>query len=352
MSSPSPQRSPSTLTLRFTSTTLPLLRFIRNSSGATFTIFTILHLASPLSALLPSRPKYLSSPENRASGVQLLAREVYQGRWSEPILVFGSLATHIVSGIAVRWIGVIERIERRRIRKEEVKRLARQAATSEASVFSTGPGLKRVSEVERDLVVDEVMETEAELVATTTDDEELLVPAIHAPASSSILQPPNLHQATGYLLIFPLIHHLYTHRILPSSPFPPISALSPSFFNYSYTALALNHESRFLRAMTALSYAAITLLTTYHGLVGWRILLDPTAPRSLKPRRKRAGEKGSLRKKVTRGREWQVGWIALVAGVGIGTVRIAGHLGGERVKLPQFVASRMEYVLKKGFWAA
>ncbi|BGP13982.1 hypothetical protein JCM10213_005568 [Rhodosporidiobolus nylandii] len=343
---------------------LPVLRLVQNTSGITFSVFTVLHLASPLSALLPSKPKYISSAENRSSGIQLLAREVYQGEWSEPVLVWGSLSAHVLSGIAVRWLGVIQRLERRAARREKVKRRARKAATVDAGdvlarggaePYPLGPGLglSQASEAEKDLAIDELEEEEeAELVATTTADEELVVPSVAGP-TPAVFQVPNGHQAAGYALVPFLLHHAYVHRLLPASPFPPISSLSPSFFSYSFPALALNHQDIVLRIGSAISYAAVTGLATYHGLVGWRILLDPTAPRSLKPRRRRAGEKDGLRRKVTGGREWQATWVALVAGVSVGTARIAGYLGGERtVKVPRFVAERMDYVLRKGFGKA
>jgi hypothetical protein len=345
--------TPTTLTYRAVSTTIPLLRLIQNTSAVSFSIFTLLHLSSPLSALLPSRPKYLSSPENRASGLQLVARELYQGEWSEPILVWGSLGAHVVSGVAVRWLSVLGRLERRKMRREEVKSRARAAATIQADELPTMGGTV-AGELEKDLAIDEVVdELEAELVATTTADEELVVPAVASPSSSSIFPTPNFHQKTGYLLIPFVLHHAYLHRLLPASPFPPISSLSPAFFSYAFTSLSLNHSSPLIVALSALSYTGVTLLATYHGLLGWRILLDPTAPHSLSPRRKRAGEKDGLRRKITRGREWQAAWLALVTGVAVGTARIAGHLGGEKnVKVPDFVARRMEFVLRKGFGMA
>ncbi|GAA5833319.1 hypothetical protein JCM11251_005202 [Rhodosporidiobolus azoricus] len=350
---------PPTLTLRVLDSTLPFLRLVQNGSAISFSVFSVLHLASPLSALLPSKPQYLSSAENRASGVQLLARELYQGEWSEPILIWGSLGAHIASGITLRWLKVLQRLERRKVRREEVKKRAREMATVKGSDLP-GPsagalGMSKFEGAVQDVVVEDADEgeVEAELVAMTTTDEELVVPAVSPSASASIFPLPNFHQKTGYLLILPLVHHLYLHRLLPSSPFPPISSLSPSFFSFSFPALALTHSSTYLRLSSAVGYASVTLLASYHGLVGWRILLDPTAPRSLAPRRRRSGEKDGLRQKITMGREWQATWVALVAGVGVGTARIAGYLGAERsVKLPDFVARRMEHVLRKGMGAA
>ncbi|KAG0665898.1 hypothetical protein C6P46_005992 [Rhodotorula mucilaginosa] len=338
-------------TLLFLSRTLPVIQVVQKATAATFSIFAVVHLAAPLSALLPSKPAYLRSAENRANGVALLGREVYQSEWTEPILVWGSLTTHVLSGIALRWLRVWERVERRKVRKEEVKRRARELATIRPGrVEDELPALAKRTELEKDLVEDDLDEAEAELVATTTSDEEIVVPASKA-AAAPLFPLPNVHERTGYLLIPFLAHHAWVHRLLPASPLPPISSLSPSFFNYSFTALSLTHESLILRAGSAVSYAAVAGLATYHGLVGWRIMLDSTAPRSLAPRRKRSTEShNSLIHQLTRGREWQAAWIALVTGLAVGTARIAGYLGGERIgQLPSFVTKRMEYVLRRGF---
>ncbi|GAA5996346.1 uncharacterized protein JCM10292_007548 [Rhodotorula paludigena] len=337
--------------LRLISTVQPALRLVQNASAVSFSVFAVVHLTAPLSALLPSRPKYLSSAENRANGILLVGREVYQGEWTEPVLVWGSLTAHVLAGIALRWVKVAERVERRKVRREEVKRRARELASLSNGAEDELPGLSKATELEKDLVADEVDELEAELVATTTADEELVVPAA-VPASTAPLFPvPNVHQRTGYLLAPLVLHHAWMHRLLPASPLPPTLSLSPSFFNYSFTSLALNHDSLILRLGSAASYAALTALATYHGLVGWRILLDPTSPRSLRPARRYPGQKGSRVRKVTGGREWQAAWVGLVAGVAMGTARIAGFLGGEKggVALPAFVAKRMEYVLRRGF---
>ncbi|GEM11577.1 hypothetical protein Rt10032_c16g5594 [Rhodotorula toruloides] len=310
-SAPSAATAPSyPLTLRLVTSIAPILRITQNASAATFSIFAIVHLAAPLSALLPSRPKYLTSAENRANGFALLGREVYQGEWSELALVWGSLTAHVVSGIALRWLRVVERVERRKIRKEEAKRKAREMATIRPGEVEVElPTITKATEVEKNLVADEVEELEAELVATTTNDEELVVPASVSPAP--LIPLPNFHQTMGYALIPFVAHHAWLHRLLPSSPLPPIFALSPSFFNYSFTAFSLRHDSPLLRYGSAVCYAAVVGLGTYHGLVGWRILLDPTAPRSLAPSRRRPGGKD---RRVPHGKEWQAAWVTLVAG--------------------------------------
>ncbi|GAA5874251.1 hypothetical protein JCM3774_000920 [Rhodotorula dairenensis] len=341
-----------TAVLRVVSQAVPIVQVVQRASAATFSIFAIVHLAAPLSALLPSKPAYLRSAENRANGVALLGREVYQTEWTEPVLVWGSLTAHVLSGVALRWLRVCERVERRKVRREQVKRRARELATIRPGhVEDELPALAQRTELEKDLVEDDLEEAEAELVATTTTDEEIVVPA--SKAAAPVFPVPNVHQWTGYLLIPFLAHHAWVHRLLPASPLPSISSLSPSFFNYSFTALSLTHDSLFLRAGSAISYAAVAGLATYHGLVGWRIMLDSTAPRSLAPRRRKrrsADSHTSLVHQLTQGREWQSAWITLVTGLAVGTARIAGYLGGERIgSLPQFVTKRMDFVLRRGF---
>ncbi|GAA5839834.1 hypothetical protein JCM3766R1_004626 [Sporobolomyces carnicolor] len=360
---------PPPLTLQVLDTAVPILRLAQSVSAVSFSIFSVIHLSAPLSALLPSRPRYISSPENRANGFLLIGRELYQGEWSEPILVFGSLAVHVVSGVANRGLRVWQTIERRRWRRAQLRSEVNALACADED-DDARPGTERLAamkEGEKNLLVDELDETDAaQVVIQVTspegeaqdpfnlDEQELLEARPSTAATGSISVVPRLtsHQATGYALVPIVLHHLYVHRILPSSRLAPISSLSPSFFNYSFTALALNHESVYLRVASTVSYAALASVATYHALVGLRILSDPTAPRSLAPKRSKAGQP-SKRRKVTKGREWQAVWTAVVVGVGVGTARIAGRLGGERIASgsnPAWIAKRMDYVLKKG-WA-
>ncbi|GAA5852986.1 hypothetical protein JCM5353_001133, partial [Sporobolomyces roseus] len=321
-------------------------------SAVSFSFFTVVHLSAPLSALLPSRPKYISSAENRANGFLLIGRELYQGEWTEPILVYGSLGLHVTSGVLNRWIKVLQRIERRKWRRESLRIEMKNITSQEGKA-----GLPSLNQGEKELLVEEMDQLDAELVQINNEEgveieEDVVVPSTRNSSTSSIVPPLTTHHITGYALIPIVIHHLYVHRILPSSPLPPISSLSPSFFNYTFTALSLTHSSPYLRIASTLSYASLASLATYHALVGWRILLDPTAPRSLQPKRPKAGPP-SRRRKITKGREWQAVWTAVVVGLGVGTARIAGGLGGERIGTnPEWIAKRMDYVLRRGWGVA
>lgn len=338
---------PPPLTLQLLDTAIPILRLTQSISACTFSIFSIIHLSAPLTALLPSRPKYIRSPENRANGFLLIGRELYQGEWTEPIFLYGGLGLHVVSGVVNRGLKVLQRSERRKW-KRELLRLELRNFTNDDKESQ----LPSLDQGEKEMLVEEMDQLDAELVQVKTPDgeeveeEEIVVPSSK---SSSIVPPLTSHQATGYVLIPIVFHHLYVHRLLPASPLPPISSLSPSFFNYTFTALSLNHSSLYLRIASTLSYASLASIATYHALVGLRILYDPTAPRSLQPKRPKVGPP-SRRRRITKGREWQAVWMSVVIGLGVGTARIAGWLGGERIgENPEWIAKKMDYVLRRGW---
>jgi succinate dehydrogenase/fumarate reductase cytochrome b subunit len=140
-----------------------------------------------------------------------------------------------------------------------------------------------------------------------------------------------LHQITGSLLIPLTLHHVRLHRFLPSH-----HALS-SFFSYSFVSFSLAPSSPY-RYVSTIAYGLLASLATYHALVGLRILWDPTAPRSLMPRR------SDRKKGVTRGRGWQVGMVGIVGGVGLGVARIAGSGKG-----PEWIGKRYAGVLRQGW---
>ncbi|GAA5875273.1 hypothetical protein JCM16303_000565 [Sporobolomyces ruberrimus] len=341
---------PPSFTLQLLDVTVPLLRLTQSLSACSFSIFSIIHLSSPLTALLPSRPKYISSPENRANGFLLIGRELYQGEWTEPILVYGSLIVHVGSGVVNRWLKVLQRIETRKWKREQLRTELKNITMAEGEEYYELP---RMNQGEKELLVEEMDQLDAELVEQGSK-EEIIVPSSTSSTSSNSLIPPiTTHQKTGYVLIPIVLHHLYVHRLLPSSPLPPISSLSPSFFNYTFTSLSLNHSSLYLRIASTLSYASLASIATYHAIVGLRILYDPTAPRSLQPKRPKAGPP-SRRRKLWRGREWQGVWTAVVVGLGVGTARIAGKLGGEKMvgTNPEWITRKMDYVLKKGWGVA
>jgi len=73
-------------------TLLRVVTQIQSASALGFTTFLVLHLAAPLGAAFGLD----------ASGVMLLTREYYQTPPLEPLLVWGSLAAHVVSSTVRR----------------------------------------------------------------------------------------------------------------------------------------------------------------------------------------------------------------------------------------------------------
>jgi hypothetical protein len=75
---------------------------------------------------------------------------------------------------------------------------------------------------------------------------------------------PTAHQAAGYILIPFLTLHLWTHRILPSSPEPPINALSPAELGYGF----VSHGLRTWPVVSWTTYTALIASGVYHAVFG------------------------------------------------------------------------------------
>lgn len=76
---------------------LPVSRIQRYSSYA-FTIFSSVHLAT--ASLIPLATRSVPASESYL----LLAREIYQTRVSEPLLVFGPVVAHVAAGVGLRLV--------------------------------------------------------------------------------------------------------------------------------------------------------------------------------------------------------------------------------------------------------
>lgn len=162
-----------------------------------------------------------------------------------------------------------------------------------------------------------------------------LSPSEEDPSLSTTLivatPPTTLHQISGYLMIPLLAHHTFLHRYLP------LTTNLSTFFSFSFVSHSLS--SRTYSLLSVLAYSSLTTLATYHTLVGIRVLLDPTAPKSLMPSRRSQGRK-------TR-RGWQVGFVGAVAGVGLGLAKLA--VGGKKVKGPEWIGKKYDGVLRQGW---
>lgn len=116
---------------------------------------------------------------------------------------------------------------------------------------------------------------------------------------------PSTHHLAGYILIPFLTLHILTHRLIPSSPSPPINALSPSELGYSFVSYGL----RTWPFVSWTTYAALILTGTYHALLG--------TPKALSWFRTTLPGASRRRATFLRG-----SFIALVSALGIGLARL------------------------------
>ncbi|CAD6923230.1 unnamed protein product [Tilletia controversa] len=93
----------------------------------------------------------------------------------------------------------------------------------------------------------------------------------------------DVHTLSGWLLAPFVLHHAYLNRIVPSSPQPPINALSPSELDYTYVthafgaaagALTTASRSTSRSLLSSVSYAALIGLSLYHSSHGIRKILE------------------------------------------------------------------------------
>lgn len=76
--------------------------------------------------------------------------------------------------------------------------------------------------------------------------------------------PMTIHLITGWLLVPFVLPHIVTHRLLPQSPHPPISSLSPSELNFEFVSYAL--YSRPL--LSTVAYLGLVGLAVPHAVLG------------------------------------------------------------------------------------
>ena len=79
-------------------------------------------------------------------------------------------------------------------------------------------------------------------------------------------QPPklNAHLVTGWLLPFFLLPHIASHRLIPSSPTLPISALSPSELSFEYVGWGINRYP----LLSIVGYGGLVIIGCWHAGVG------------------------------------------------------------------------------------
>ncbi|KAK4705349.1 hypothetical protein P7C70_g856, partial [Phenoliferia sp. Uapishka_3] len=338
--------------LALTQSTVRVLNLTQRLSAMSFSTFLILHFSacvssshhtgsdfsadhptihSPIaSAIAPS-----GKAESLASGFMVLGRVWYQGEWSEAVVVWGSLAAHIASGVLGRVAKTAERKERRKRRRRVVLFDAENSVGKEEEIDWERKSLleKRggEDEDEDELLKDEIAAFE-EPSATISDPYPSRIPTF------DFLGPITLVHVAGYILIPITLNHSFLHRVLPSSSRVPYSSLSPTLFSYSYVAYALSAPSH--RVKSAIGYALLTIVGGYHAIAGIRKLLDPMAPPGLRPRRTKEGG-GTVRK--VRNRGWQGLYLGGLVGVGIGLARLAGEGKG----VPEWIGRKYEVILQR-----
>jgi hypothetical protein len=92
-------------------------------------------------------------------------------------------------------------------------------------------------------------------------------------------QPPrplsSALSVTGYAAaLFLLPVHVFTHRLVPADPAPPIASLSPSELDYEYVKAALSGWPR----QSTVLYATLVLGVALHAADGLGILWSTWAP--------------------------------------------------------------------------
>lgn len=108
--------------------------------------------------------------------------------------------------------------------------------------------------------------------------------------------------------------------------------------SYAFPASGLRAGSKLRRSFSAVAYTLLTSLATWHALVGIRSISSGRRVQSLKAQ-------GRLR--PTNGFDlWQVSYASIMAGVGLGVVRIVATSGQQ----PAWIARGWERILRHG-WA-
>ncbi|SCV69506.1 BQ2448_2526 [Microbotryum intermedium] len=314
------------------------LQLVQRVSAGIFSTFLIVHLSAPLIAAVT----LTGDAEQQASAFMLVGREWYQGGGykKEGVVVWGSATVHVLSGVVARAAKNAERKERRKKRKAEVKLAAqRSQALGEDSNLPTfaSSSATTTDDFDADRLDDEDPESFPSAVVTKQ------VETAAIPVSSAPLAPQHL---AGYLLIPFVIHHSILHRILPLK-----QNLTP-FFSYSFVGYSLTQSAPLLRAISVIGYAGVAGLGVYHALAGIRVMSDPTAPRSLRPRsRARSDEDGEAGEGLAEAqlgrRAWQVAYVSIVTTMGVGVARIAMSTSGAG-KVPVWLVGKYDRVLRQG----
>lgn len=172
---------------------------LQSVSAAVLAAFGVVHLSAPLMGLLQFGRGDVNDRVDAVSRWMLLGRVAYQSGVGEVVL-WSALGTHLVAGL--------------------VKRLVSRFTV--ASSVDSGE--------------EEVVETEVAMKRRV---------------------PLTWAQKSGWLLTPFVLHHALLNRVLPSSPTPPISSLSPSELDYSFVSHTLSHPNTGVRFVMGAAYTLL-----------------------------------------------------------------------------------------------
>lgn len=320
-----------------------VLNLSQSLSALSFSSFLLLHLSAPIMATLAPRNK----AESFASGFMVLGRVYYQ-EGLENVIIWGSLAVHISSGVVNRYVKAYERKLRRLDRRERIRK---ELLNTIDDLEDTSGYSETAKVVNKD--------TESVFVFDVGEEEQMEMEErnpIEIDESISSTPPPSLpflgifttHHLTGYALIPFVLHHSWLHRLLPASSSPPYNSLSPTLLSYALVGYSLSTQSYILTTLSAVSYGVVLSVGSFHALSGIRRLIDPTAPIGLKPRRRHVDDDEggkSMRSLKTREGKWELSWVLLVGCASVGVVRLA--LEGHTV--PKWLGKKYDILLRSAF---
>ncbi|KEP53324.1 putative transmembrane protein [Rhizoctonia solani 123E] len=92
-------------------------------------------------------------------------------------------------------------------------------------------------------------------------------------ANTSPLTVPDILVWTGYPLFLVLVPHIATHRLIPSTPAPPISSISPSELDYAFVHFGLKNWPIRSWAMYAVLVGSGITHAIYGMPVVWRQMI-------------------------------------------------------------------------------
>ncbi|CAE6525076.1 unnamed protein product [Rhizoctonia solani] len=215
------------------------------------TTFMLIHLSAPALASIGGT--------DAANQVMLLGREYYHGIPQENLLVFLPITLHVGASLIKRTV---------KLGRKVIDRLKAKSTRQESATGSSGPL-----------------------------------------ATSDVLI------WTGYPLFLVLSPHIATHRLIPSSPAPPISSISPSELDYTFIHFGLKNWP----VRSWIMYAVLVGAGLTHAIYGMPVVWRQTLLKLFKKAR-------IVHSESRLGTSWRISPKAGLLGMGIiflGVLRIS-----------------------------